>query len=243
MSSQFHTIAYSRRYHYPNETIAENADYSMAEQLDDLIAFVQSLDDKPIHVVGHSYGAFLAIFLAIRNPELIRSLVLEEPPIFTLFISIPPKPQEILRLLLTRPRTAIAIIRFAVTGLNPATQAAENDNMDEALRIFGSAVLGQDSFNSLSAERLEQARVNTFKAEILGSGFLPLDADDVSRIQIPTLLINGANSPAIFHRFLDRLHELVPDSERIIIPGASHSSHEDNPDSYNSAVQSFIERN
>ena len=242
-AKHFHTISYSRRYHYPNEKITEDADYAMVEHLDDLQKFIQSLDGKPVHLAGHSYGAFLSLLLAIREPQLIRTLILEEPPIFTLFITIPPKPQEILKLLVTRPQTAIAIIRFAMTGLNPATVAAERDDMDEALRIFGSAILGTETYNKMSPERLEQARINNFKAELLGSGFMPLDETHVSHIQTPTLLINGANSPALFHRFIDRLHELLPHSERIKISDASHIIHEDNPTAYNKAVLSFIEQN
>ena len=166
-----------------------------------------------------------------------------EPPIFTLFISIPPKPQEILKLLLTRPRTALSIIQFATTGLNPAVAAAEKDDMNEALRMFGGAVLGKETYNNMSPNSLEQARSNNFKAELLGSGFLPLDEEQVSRIQIPTLIVNGENSPALFHRFNDRLYELLPNSERLIIPSASHIAHEDNAVAYNTHVIKFMEKN
>lgn len=238
----FHTVAYSRRFHYPNAKIAEGVDYSMTEQLDDLQTFIQSLESASVHLVGHSYGAFLSLLLAIRQPEMLSSLVLIEPPVVTLFVSIPPKPQELLKLLLTRPRTAIAIIHFAITGLIPATKAAERDNLDEALQIFGSAVLGAEVFDNLSEKRREQARVNTIKAEYVGSGFLPVDAADVRHVQVPALLINGANSPAMFHRLLDYMDELLPDSERIIIPSASHIVQEDNPGALNAAVVPFIQQ-
>lgn len=241
-ANQYKVVSYSRRYHYPNASIPEDTDYAMAEQLDDLQAFIHSLDADKVHLVGHSYGAFLGILLAIREPELLQSLVLAEPPIVTLFISIPPKPQEILKLLLTRPRTALAIIRFAVNGLNPATKAAQADDMEAALRIFASAILGTEVFNNLSEERLQQARQNNIKAELLGSGFLPVDDADIRKIQIPTLLINGANSPALFHRLIERLSELLPDSQRVIIPNASHISHEDNSEDYNAAVLAFIKQ-
>jgi len=242
LAKQYRTLAYSRRYHYPNAEIAEGVDYAMAEQLDDLQQIIQSLNTGKVHLVGHSYGAFLCILLAIREPGLIQSLVLEEPPIVTLFISIPPKPQEILKLLLTRPRTAIAIIQFATKGLNPATKAAKQGDMESAFRIFTKAIMGEETFNNLSEERLEQGRVNNIKAELLGSGFLPVEDAAISRVQIPTLLINGAKSPAMFHRLIDRMEELLPDSKRIIIPDASHISHEDNPAAYNTAILQFIKQ-
>lgn len=239
-ASSYRTITYSRRFHYPNEPITEGEDYSMSQHLDDLQAFIQSHIDKPVHLVGHSYGAFLSLLLAIRGTQHLRSLVLEEPPIFTLFMTIPPKPQDILRLLITRPRTAMAIIRFATSGLNPAVSAAQNNDMDESLRVFGSAILGKEFYDSMSPERLEQARLNNFREELLGTGFLPLDAGEISKINIPTLLINGEKSPSLFHHFITRLHELIPNAEHVTIPSASHIAHEDNPSAYNRVVSNFL---
>ncbi len=100
--------------------------------------------------------------------------------------------------------------------------------MEEAMRLFGIATLGADAYHRLSESRVEQVRANLIKAEFLGSGFPPLDAEQLHSIQAPTLLISGQASPGLFHRLLDRLQELLPDVERIEIPGASYIMHEDN---------------
>ena len=170
-SKRYRTLAYSRRYHWPNEPIPDGADYSMDEHVDDLQAFLQSFGKAPLHLVGHSYGAFICLLLAMRDPGLVRTLVLAEPPVVTLFVSNSPKPSEILRLMLTRPRTAVAIIMFGATGLGPATAAARKGDMVSAMRIFGNAVLGPEFYGRLSQARLEQVAANAIEAEFLGSGF------------------------------------------------------------------------
>lgn len=238
----FRTIAYSRRYHWPNEPISEGVDYSMTEHVDDLQALIHSLDAAPAHLVGHSYGAFLCLLLAIKEPRLVRTLVLAEPPVITLFVSDPPKPPEILKLLLSRPRTAVSIIKFGAMGINPAAAAVRRNDMEEAMRLFGTAVLGREAFAQLSEARREQVRANLIKAEFLGSGFAPVDAAQVRRVHTPTLLVNGQRSPALFHRLIDRLQELLPHSERTEIHRASHIMHEDNTPAYNAAVLSFLSR-
>lgn len=240
LGGRYRTIAYSRRYHWPNEPIPEQADYSMGEHVHDLAALLRSLDGAPAHVVGHSYGAFVALLVAIREPALVRSLVLVEPPVITLFVSNVPKPVELLRLLATRPRTAAAIVKFGATGVGPATRAARHGDLGAAMRLFGNAVLGREYYGRLSPSRLEQAGANAITAEFLGSGFPPLDDDELRRVRTPTLLLHGEDSPRIFHRLNDRLEELLPHTERIMIPAASHIMHEDNPPAYNKAVLTFL---
>ena len=55
------------RFHWPNETIRDWVDYSMAEQLDDLRMVVDLLNASPAHLAGHSYGAFLSLFHRLND--------------------------------------------------------------------------------------------------------------------------------------------------------------------------------
>jgi pimeloyl-ACP methyl ester carboxylesterase len=237
---RYETLAYSRRHHWHNEPIPDGADYSMEQHVDDLHAFLQSLNKAPVHLVGHSYGAFLCLLLAIREPGLARTLVLAEPPVITLFVSNVPKPSEILTLLLSRPRTAVSIMKLGATGMSPATAAAKRGDMEAAMRIFGKAVLGPEFYSRLSPSRLEQVRANAIKAEFLGSGFVRLDNEKLREMPIPALLVTGRSSPRVLHRLVDRLEELLPHTERVEIGGASHIMHEDNASDYNKAVLSFL---
>jgi pimeloyl-ACP methyl ester carboxylesterase len=241
LARRFRVITFSRRYHWPNEPIQEGADYAMAEHIADLRALLHALDAAPAHLVGHSYGAFVCLLLAQQDPHLVRTLVLAEPPVITLFVSNRPKPMELLKLLATRPRTAAAIVKLGATGLGPATAAAKRGDMEAAMRLFGMAALGRKAYTRLSAARREQVRVNLFRAEFLGSGFLPLNEEKLRRIATPTMLLTAQSSPRVFHRLADRLEELLPQAERFEIPDASHIMHEDNAPAFTTAVQSFIE--
>lgn len=241
-AERFRVIAYSRRYHWPNEPIAPGADYAMQEQLDDLRALLHALGATPAHLVGHSYGAYVCLLLAMQDPAMVRSLVLIEPPVLRLFVDLPPKPGQIFRLLATRPRTAVAIMKFGATGFAPAARAARRGDLRGAMRIFGRAVLGPDAYRRLSPARLEQVHANAIAAEFLGSGLAALDVERLRDIRVPILLIAGRNSPRLFPRLIDRLEELLPNAERVTIPGASHIAHEDNAREVNAAIMAFLDR-
>jgi pimeloyl-ACP methyl ester carboxylesterase len=242
-AERYRVISYSRRYHWPNEVIGEATDYAMQQHVADLGKLLRSLDAAPAHLVGHSYGAFLCLLLALQDPSLVRSLVLAEPPVITLFVSSTPKPLELLRLLVTRPRTAAAIMRFGARGVVPASKAFRRGDMETGLRTFGEAVFGSGGYDRLPEARKAQVWDNrtNVQAELLGSGFAPLDTEELRRLQVPSLLLNGEKSLSLFHVLNERLGELLPTVERAEIPGASHMMHEDNPAAFRQAVQLFLE--
>ena len=241
-SASFRTITYSRRHHWPHAEVSDGVEYSMPPHVDDLQALLHVLRAAPAHLVGHSYGAFVCLLLAMRDPAAVRSLVLCEPPVVTLFVSPTPKPLELLRLLRTRPRTAAAIVRFGVFGVVPATKALRRGDAESAIRRFGDAVFGAGGYDRLSLDRKAQVRDNhpNIRAELLGPGVPPLDPTRVRHVRARTLLVNGTRSVGLFRHLTDRLEELLPGAGRVVIADAGHMMHEDQPEAFNAAVMGFL---
>ena len=104
--SQYRAVALSCRYYYPNAAISDDAALSLDTLVDDLAAFLRALHLAPAHLVGASNGAFACMLLALREPKLVRTLVLAEPPVLPILgVSVPPKPQQILKLLVRSPQS------------------------------------------------------------------------------------------------------------------------------------------
>jgi pimeloyl-ACP methyl ester carboxylesterase len=238
----YRAIAYSRRFARPNEDIDPEADDQMLPHVEDLATFLREIDAAPAHLVGNSWGAFISLLTAVRHPDLVRTLVIEEPPVLSLFVSTPPRPVELLRLFATRPRTAIAIVKFGAGTIAPVQKAFQRGEDDEAMRTFGHGVLGKESYERLPEARKEQMRENliALRGQMLGAGFPPLGDEDVRSIRAPTLLVTGERSPSVLLRLTDRLEELLPIVERIEIPDASHVMHEENASAVNEAIVGFL---
>jgi pimeloyl-ACP methyl ester carboxylesterase len=244
IGASYRAIAYSRRYAWPNQDIEPDADDQMLRHVDDLVAFVRALAAAPAHLVGHSWGAFICLLAAIRQPRLVRSLVLAEPPVLTLFTSVPPRPAELLALFARRPATALAILGFGATTHWAAQKAFRRGDDEAGLRKMSHGMLGSDAYERLPQERKRQARqnLNTLRAQVLGAGFPPLSEHDVRSVAAPTLLIAGARSPAYPLRLIDRLQQLLPNAERVDIADASHLMHEENAPAVNRAILDFLSR-
>lgn len=240
---RWRVITYSRRYHAPNHPIAPGQRYDMQQHVDDLAALVDRLAGGRAHVVGHSYGAFVTLVLALQQPARVVSAVLAEPPVIPLFTGFPPRGERILALLLRRPRTALPVLRLLLTGLLPAGRAARRGDMDAALQRFGTAVLGADHFAAMPPERLAQARANVSREEMLGDEvMLPLTPESLAEVQVPVLLVTGEQSPPVFPRLSAHLETLLPDTRHVTIAGASHNMHETAPPAFNAAVRDFLGR-
>jgi pimeloyl-ACP methyl ester carboxylesterase len=244
LGASYRAITYSRRYSRPNPEIEAGADDPWLAHVDDLAAFVREVGAAPAHLVGNSQGAFICLLTAVRHPELVRSLVLEEPPVIPLLVkNVPPRPGELLRLLATRPRTAFGILQFGAGTIAPVQKAFERGDDEEAMLTFIRGVLGDKHFALLGEDRKAQARenVSTMRAFTLGtSGFPPLDDADVCGVKVPVLLLTGDDSPRLAHRMTDRLEELLPNVERGGIPNASHDMHLDNPAAASQAILRFL---
>lgn len=242
-AQEYRAITYSRRYARPNGDIPKGQDDQMMPHVDDLVDLLVALDAVPAHLVGNSWGAFICLLAAIKQPTLIRSLVLCEPPVLPLFVSHVPKPQEILRLLLRRPRTAIALLNFGINVIKPTEKAYKQGDYEGGTRAFVRGILGADAYNVLPEARKEQMRENesTNVAQMLGAGFPMLTEAEVRGVTAPTLLVTGERSTVLLRRDLTlRLADFLPNVRRVEIQETSHIMHEQRPAAFNEEVLSFL---
>lgn len=243
-AKQYRVIAYSRRYHYPNEWKGDGSDYNIELHAQDLAAFIKALNLGRVHLVGSSYGAYTSLMTAIKNPGLIKTLVLGEPPILPLLVSNPDNPLKILSLFIRDFSTAKNFMKFGLKFMKPAQKALKNNQLEEGVRLFAGGALGEGGYEKLSDEVratfMDNARA--LKVELLGPGFPPFPKEEASKMTIPTLFVCGKNSPKFLHSISDLLINILPKCEKVVIPNASHLTHGENPVSYNEKVLAFLSR-
>src|SRR5829696_1565303 len=67
------------------EDLPEGAHFSIADEARALLGAAFDIGITSCHLVGHSYGALVALEMAVTRPDVMRSLHLIEPPLFDLF--------------------------------------------------------------------------------------------------------------------------------------------------------------
>ena len=67
-----------------DEELPESARFSIGGEARVLLAVADAMRIRSCHLVGHSYGALIALEMAVMRPEIVRSLHLIEPPLLDL---------------------------------------------------------------------------------------------------------------------------------------------------------------
>jgi len=242
----YRAIAVSCRGYWPNPKLQRDETVTLDTFVDDLAEFLHTLGAGPVHLIGHSSpGGFGSLCLARNHPELLRTLVLLEPPAFpVLGVNIPPRPAQVLRLFLHNPRAGAAFVKFGAKGVRPATKAFARGDDEEAVRIFVTANAGADGFAAIPHDQLQRflENVGPLKAQ-LRAGFPVFGPDEAKAIRVPTLLVSGTETPRHVRAVTDRLETLIPDVERLDIVGASHGMFATHSAEFNAGVLRFIGTN
>jgi pimeloyl-ACP methyl ester carboxylesterase len=226
-------IAYSRRFAYPNkQTINDSADYTVIPHAKDLAGFLKALNLKPVHLVGHSYGAFTALLATIDHPGLVRSVTLGEPPVISLLQHVP-------------GGDTIAN-DFITKAIMPAAEAFKNNNNEKAVTVFISGVMGDSLFFSKVPQKDRDIMMNN-TLELRGSVFTKnlfpiVTCDDLKRIKTPALLLKGDRSPLLFTSIINELDRCLGNKELATLPSSSHGLEYENPVEFNKIVLGFIDR-
>ena len=228
----YHVVSYSRRYAWPNQQVFDSlADYSVRIHADDLYALIQELGFKKVHLVGHSYGAFTALTMALDHPELVRSLVLGEPPATSLVDA--------------SEKGRISRESFLDNNLRPAAQAFRADEVEMGLELFVQGVNGPDFRLADVPPEMKQGWMDNLLelwGSVLTESFLTLDPSRVKELEIPVLLLVGDQSPVWLVEISRELHRLLPQSRLVNIANSSHGLYFANPEAVDQAVRAFLKR-
>src|SRR5216110_3491798 len=230
-AQRYRVLVYSRRYHPPNPQVNDDQVYSPKLHAEDLAALLLTLDIAPAHIVGSGYGAYTALALALDHPQLVRSLVLAEPPIFPL---------------LTASEAGDSARRaFYTNGLDPARAAFSRGDSLTGIRYYLDAVSGRGTFDRLPAATRADMLAHSFemRRELLTERpeyLPPITCNELGRITTPVLIVRGEHSPRVFQLISDELARCLQSDTTVVIPGAAHPPQAGNFNYFNQVVARFI---
>jgi pimeloyl-ACP methyl ester carboxylesterase len=187
---------------------APAASYTLAQMAADTAGLIDNLGLGSAHVVGISLGGMIAQILAIEHPERVRSLTSIMSTTGNDQVGRPTDATRALFLLppVSTPEGAMdRAVLFNRTGGSPAYPTDETELRDRAVRAFDRA------FNPQGVARQLAAAMTT-----------PDRTEDLRRLDLPTLVIHGAEDQLIAVSGGQATAEAIPGAELVVIDGMGH---------------------
>jgi pimeloyl-ACP methyl ester carboxylesterase len=202
---------------------------------EDRVDFDRDADDvagllgSGAHLVGHSYGAVVAILATARRPEAVRSLTVIEPPFMSLAADDP----------------AVVEMKHRLEDVFPADAAATPGRW---LASFVHA-LGSEVPDELPVAEHEESDIRASMHE-RPPWEATVDLGLIRAAGVPVLVIRGDWSPdpaaaPIAGAAFRAIAQAIVDGaagEMVVVPGATHSPQHDRADVVVPRIRAFIRR-
>ncbi|MGZ5345339.1 MAG: alpha/beta fold hydrolase [Actinomycetota bacterium] len=206
LAARFSVVAYDRR---GRGDSGDTPPYAVEREVEDLAALLDAVGGSGF-VLGHSSGAALAIEAVIRGLP-ITKLAVYEPP-FIVDDTRPPLPtgyDEHLDELLAEGRRGDAVAYFMTTGVG-----------------LPSAVVDQMRGAPMWPAMEALAHTIAYDGRVMGDHMSgrPLPAGWASDVTIPTLVIDGGNSPDWARNAVSAVAAAIPGAERRTLDGQEHGA-------------------
>ena len=203
LAPEFRVVAPDLLGYGPNGPWPEGEPFHFRQDLEFLLTKI----DEPVHVVGHSYGGFLALQLALARPELVRSIAAFEPVAFGILDEVED-----------------ADARAGLSGVE-RTWKPDASGADESwLAAFVDWWNGPGAWTRLPEETRAAFRSVGWKVfqEVMTLAADRTDQARYATIAVPTLVLGGANSPLTERRVVEKLGASLPRAEARLFEGMGH---------------------
>lgn len=221
----FRVLTYDRRGHSQSERPIGQG--YVEEDITDLIELINHFNLSPAHIVGNSYGAGIVLKTAAKRPDLFRSMIIHEPPLFGL-LKDDPDAEEALQIVNARMKAVLDLI--------------DAGNIEKAAEEFTEKIaMDPGAWEKLPDEVKNTIIYNalTWYDEMHDSQSLQIDITTLSAFKKPALLSTGSESPPYFPPVIEKLMNALPHAKRITMEGAGHVPHKSHSEKYIELVKQF----
>ena len=235
LTNQRRALAFDQRGH--GESSHASGTYTLEHYVPDAIAFCESIETQPVVLVGHSLGGVVAASVAHSRPDLVRGLLLEDPPMYR---GEPGEAHD-------NPFLAAFVLLHQLVSEMQARYAAPEE-YERVLRTSPSPngagsfadVLGVEGTKA-RARGLASVDPDVFLAALDGSGLVGAQPDAALGCPILVLRADPAFGAAFTAEHEARFRSTNPHADVEMIHGASHFMHDEQPERFLLKLHRFLD--
>lgn len=198
-----------------------------------LVRLCHDLGLTSVVVAGNSFGGWVSAELALRNPDLVVGLVLIDAA------GIVPTRSERLKVV-NMMRTAGRMAPLGVRFKDRVINSPKNRK-----RAFGFIIAHADLLPPDLATVLMPDRTSPVFATVINEAVTSWSqewCDLVAKVDIPAVVVWGAEDKQLPLRHAQLWHRMLVDSELVVVPGAGHMPMLESPRLVNDAMRRLLQR-
>jgi 3-oxoadipate enol-lactonase len=223
LSANYRVIAFDHRCHGQSDIVREP--FGMYDLVDDAAALLRALNLGPVHFAGMSTGGFVALRLALRHPELVRSLILIDTAAGA---EDPTKVKSYQRLLGLCKFLGLKMVVGPILSRLMARKFRTDPKRRAAFLYWKNAIRALDTKGIYAFGQAIFTR-----DDVLGPLRLRSDLP-------PTLIIVGAEDIATPLDKARKIQAAIPHAELTIIPNSGHTSPVEEPEAVSARIAQFL---
>jgi 3-oxoadipate enol-lactonase len=217
LKSGYRVLRYDTRGH--GGTDSPEGPYTLEELAEDARALLQALRIRKTHFMGISMGGMIGQTLALKDPGMLRSLILCD----------------------TSSRIPEEALPIWEERIGLAQKQGMDALVESTMERWFTASFRRKPLPELEKVR-RMIRTTPLKGYVGGSrAIMRLDLTErLRKITLPTLIVVGEEDPGTPVAASQAIHEQIKDSQFVILKSAAHLSNIEQQDAFNSAVMGFL---
>jgi pimeloyl-ACP methyl ester carboxylesterase len=232
IAKKYRFIAYTQRYFGTGPWKDDGKEFSVATLADDLAKFITSLNAGPVHLVTWSYGGQVATTAAVKNPSLVRSLILYEASVISV---LPAESAE-----------GKAAREDRAKMLGPAIAASKAGDPVKANRLLLESVFqlapGGSDREPQAWQTMWDENARTIPVLFAAPPPPAITCETLKNFSQPTLIMEGQKTQILYRLINDGISKCVPRAQRVVLPNVNHDGPVRDPAGFSAAVLEFLSK-
>jgi pimeloyl-ACP methyl ester carboxylesterase len=227
VAGKYRFVALSMRYFGTVPWPDAGTSFSQTNHVADLAAFIRELKLGPVVLAGWSYGGSTAVVTALRHPDLVRGLFVNEPPLLSTLTSAADR----------------AMVAQDLQGWAPIREELKAGRNHQAAKLFADWANNQPGYfdampAALQTMVLDNAR--TLPLQLTQTAPVPVSCEQLGQLQVPAVVTRGELGMAHLRAVAQAVSGCLPKATLITFSGARHGANIEMPERFNEALLAFL---